>query len=477
MNTETPAITPAPMRRWPRMLAALAVTGLAVHAALPAVREALSTVSTDDAYVNGHVSFVAPRVTGQVTRVLVDDNVRVHAGDRLLELDPEPYRIQVELKQAALVKAEASLKVAQAQSRGVSAQLISQRWKLERAMELVRTQVAQLKSKLATHASQKAAVARAAADGDRARKLIQSGNISREELDHRERSHEAADANADAALQEVYQIRAGLGLPAQAPFAELAHVPADLALNHSSVRQALAELVQTGAQLGVVPPSTRDTPDVVMQDFRNHDPQGNVDHVLERLIREAPAVLDAAAAVETARHELDAAQLNLRWTDVRAPIDGVVTRRSVNAGNTVQAGQSVMAVRSLSEIWVDANFKETQLADLRIGQRVDLYVDMYGSARTFNGRITGFTMGTGSTLALLPAQNATGNFVKVVQRLPVRIELTGPVPEDAPLFAGLSVTPVVHIEEPATGPDAGRFLQPHRSLNPAGALASAEVRP
>src|SRR5262249_25125526 len=117
--------------------------------------------------------------------------------------------------------------------------------------------------------------------------------------------------------------------------------------------------------------------------------------------------------------------LDLRYCDVVAEIDGVVTRRNVNPGNDVQVGQNLMAIRSLSEIWVDANFKETQLRDLRIGQPVELYVDMYGGRRVFNGRITGFTMGTGSTLALLPAQNATGNFVKVVQRLPVRIELQG----------------------------------------------------
>ena len=142
-------------------------------------------------------------------------------------------------------------------------------------------------------------------------------------------------------------------------------------------------------------------------------------------------------------------------------IDGVVTRREVNPGNNIVVGQSLMAVRSLTEIWIDANFKETQLANLRIGQPVDLEVDMYGRRQPFRGRISGFTMGTGSTLALLPPQNATGNFVKVVQRLPVRIELVDYDPEKLPLFVGLSVTPRVHIQEPPTGPDAGKFLQPH----------------
>jgi len=127
----------------------------------------------------------------------------------------------------------------------------------------------------------------------------------------------------------------------------------------------------------------------------------------------------------------------------------------------VQVGQNLMAIRSLAEIWVDANFKETELRDLRIGQPVDLYVDMYGGTDVFKGRVSGFTMGTGSTLTLLPPENATGNFVKVVQRLPVRIDLQGYDPDKAPLFIGTSVVPYVYFNEPPTGPDAGKFLQAH----------------
>jgi membrane fusion protein, multidrug efflux system len=118
-----------------------------------------------------------------------------------------------------------------------------------------------------------------------------------------------------------------------------------------------------------------------------------------------------------------------------------------------------MAVRSLKEIWVDANFKETQLRDLRIGQPVDLDVDMYGGKHVFKGRISGFTEGTGSTLALLPPENATGNFIKVVQRLPVRIDLVDYDPDRAPLFVGTSVVTYVYFNRPPTGPDAGKFLQ------------------
>ena len=190
---------------------------------------------------------------------------------------------------------------------------------------------------------------------------------------------------------------------------------------------------------------------------------GDIDRTFARLAAEAPAVKQAEAKLEAAKRDLAQAELDLRYCDIVAEIDGVITRRNVNPGNNVQAGQALMAIRSLDEIWVDANFKETQLRDLRIGQPVDLHVDMYGSRRTFKGRIAGFTMGTGSTLALLPAQNATGNFVKVVQRLPVRIDLVGYDPEKYPLFIGTSVVPVVHIHEPPTGPDAGKFLQAHRA--------------
>src|ERR1700756_3562655 len=134
-----------------------------------------------------------------------------------------------------------------------------------------------------------------------------------------------------------------------------------------------------------------------------------------------------------------------------------------------------MAIRSLNEIWVDANFKETQLRDLRIGQSVDLRVDMYGGTHVFKGRIAGFTMGTGSTLALLPPENATGNFVKIVQRLPVRIELEGYDPDKKPLFIGTSVVPYVYINKPPTGPDAGKFLQSTIQPSPGGAPAASPV--
>ncbi len=186
---------------------------------------------------------------------------------------------------------------------------------------------------------------------------------------------------------------------------------------------------------------------------------GDIDKTFAEYEANAPAVKQAEAKLEAAKRDLAQAELNLRYCDIVAEIDGVVTRRNVNPGNYVQVGQNLMAVRSLSEIWVDANFKETELRDLRIGQPVDLYVDMYGGKRVFKGRISGFTEGTGSTLALLPPENATGNFIKVVQRLPVRIDLVDYNADQTPLFVGTSVVPYVYFNKPPTGPDAGKFLQ------------------
>jgi membrane fusion protein (multidrug efflux system) len=255
-------------------------------------------------------------------------------------------------------------------------------------------------------------------------------------------------------------VRASLGLEPQPETGDLTEVPPDLDQTFSGVRTVLAELLQTAAQLGRPLASADATPNQVVDEFTRLDEEGDIDRIFREMIPKVPSVVQAKAKLEEARHDLKQAELNLSYCEVRADIDGTVTRRNVNVGNFVQVGQQLMAVRSLTEIWIDANFKETQLADLRIGQRVKVEVDTYGSRREFEGRITGFTMGTGQTLALLPPQNATGNFVKIVQRLPVRIELTNYDPESAPLFVGLSVTPYVYYHEPPAGPNAGQVLQP-----------------
>jgi membrane fusion protein, multidrug efflux system len=460
--TTTPAEMHRPAKhRWWLWIVGVVVLSGALFAGVPWLIKSLNTVSTDDAYVNGHVTFVAPRVAGQVARVLVDDNNRVHKGDLLVQLDREPFEVQVNIAQAAVTAAQADLVIAQAQARATEGQMRSLRFNLERAIEDVNHQIALLRSKAATWQSQKATLVKAQADYDRARPLVSSGTVSKEEFDLRKESLLVAQARVEEALQGIYQIRVGLGLPPKPPTGDdLTQVPADLDQTFSSVKQAQASLLQAAAQLGVTD-SFNKTPKQLVEDFYKRDPQGDIDKIYAALLKDAPAIKQAEAKLAQAQRNLDQANLNLRYCDVWAEIDGVITRRNVNPGNNVIVGQSLMAIRSLTDIWVDANFKETQLAHLRLGQPVDLDVDMYGSRQRFKGRISGFTMGTGSTLALLPAENATGNFVKVVQRLPVRIDLMDYDPEEATLFVGLSVTPSVHVKEDPTGPDAGKVLQPY----------------
>jgi membrane fusion protein (multidrug efflux system) len=256
----------------------------------------------------------------------------------------------------------------------------------------------------------------------------------------------------------------------------LADVPADLNQTLSGVREALGALIHSLAQVGLPLTSFTKTPRQAIEEFTRRDKEGNIDRIMEQIVPQAPAVRQAEARLLQARSDLADAELILRYCDVASEVDGMVTRRNVNPGNNLQAGQSVMAVRSLTEIWIDANFQETQLGDLRIGHRVRCEVDMYGSRREYEGRVTGFTVGTGQTIALLPPQNATGNFVKIVQRLPVRVELTDYDPDKAPLFVGLSVIPYVSYKERPVGPHAGEMLQPRRALPP-GPVVSISGEP
>jgi membrane fusion protein (multidrug efflux system) len=454
-----PTTRPARKRRW-RVIAAVLLLVAALLVGIPRILRALNTVSTDDAYVNGYVTFVAPRVSGQVARVLVDDNYRVKKGDVLVELDPEPFQVQVAIKQATVDTAQANLVLAQASVRGLLGQTRSQRFKLTRAIEDVDNQIALIRARVATWEQSKATLVLAQAEFDRAERLLATKVVSAEEYDQRREALDVAKAQVTQALENILQARVALGLPAQPPAGtSLADVPADLDQTFSSVRQAQADLLQSAAQLGIVPSSYNLTPKQTLDEFYRRDPTGDIDRIYAAVIKNAPSLKQAETNLMQAQRDLDQAKLNLRYCTVVAEIDGVITRRNVNPGNNVQTGQSLMAIRSLRDIWIDANFKETQLRNLRIGQRVNLEVDMYGGKQIFEGRISGFTMGTGSTLALLPAQNATGNFVKVVQRLPVRIDVMNYDPDKLPLFVGLSVTPTVDLKTAPTGPNAGKFLQ------------------
>jgi membrane fusion protein (multidrug efflux system) len=355
--------------------------------------------------------------------------------------------------------------------RAIEADARSKRWNLQRAVEDVDNQIALLHARVAAVEKSKAVLTLAQLEFDRARKLVATADVSRDLFDQRQAELSSASAVVVESVDEVRQVRVSLGLPAEPEGGgDLGQTPTDLDETFSSVLEAQAQLIQSAAQLGVVHKFDQG-PKAMIDQFQE---LGDVNNTFDQLTANAPAVKQAEAKLEVAKRDLAQAELNLRYCDIVAEIDGVVTRRNVNPGNYVQVGQSLMAVRSLTEIWVDANFKETELRDLRIGQPVDLSVDMYGGKQIFKGRISGFTEGTGSTLALLPPENATGNFIKVVQRLPVRIDLVDYNPDQTPLFIGTSVVPYVYFDKPPTGPDAGKFLQSLAPQSPSqGPTASA----
>jgi membrane fusion protein (multidrug efflux system) len=397
-----------------------------------------------------------------VTTVLVDDNQRVRRGDVLVQLDKEPFQVQVDIKTSAVVVAKRALETTVTRARGLAAQARSSRFKLDHAMEDVRNQIELLKSNVAQLKVEEANLVLAEKDYARGDKLVRTSAISQQEFDKYRAALDVAINRVSSAKQSVQQTRVSLGLPIN--HANPLEIPDDLDASFSIVQEALAELFGSATQLGYAPPTWNATPKGFKDAFYSQDPDKNLDRIFERLIPESPAVKQAEADVARAEDDLAEAKLNLRYCDIVSDIDGQVTSRNVNPGNYVQIGQNLMAVRSLTEIWIDANFKETQLVDQRIGQRVRCEVDMYGRRQEFEGRITGFTMGTGTTLALLPPQNATGNFIKIVQRLPVRIELTDYDPEKNPLFIGLSVVPYVYVKERPEGPHAGERLQPFATL-------------
>ncbi len=210
---------------------------------IPWVQTTLNTVSTDDAYVNGHVTFVAARVRGQVSRVLVDDNYRVRKGDLLVELDKEPFQIAVAIKKAAVDTATAELAVAKANVRGIEAEAMSRRRALEHAIEDVDDQVALLHARIADVDKTKAQLTLAQLDFDRAAKLVVTNDIPRELYDRRQAELLAARADVVAALADARQIRASLGLPPRSDEADLGQVPPNLDQTFSSVLQAQAAMI------------------------------------------------------------------------------------------------------------------------------------------------------------------------------------------------------------------------------------------
>jgi membrane fusion protein (multidrug efflux system) len=465
-------------------VAALVILGLVVG--VPRIVYSFSHVSTDDAILNSHVTYLSARIADQATEVLVDDNQFVQKGALLVRLDPQQYQLAVEQRQAALDNARitaaaqmaalgvanANLDQARTQVRAQLAGLKASWYLVQTVQDFVRYEVAALESGQANLREQEANLKLAQEDYDRVIKLG-TQSVSQEQIDQRRSALQVATEQVASARAGLKQTRALLSLSTDTQ--QPASVPGNVAQTFNGTQYAVASFQQAMEGLGLHFDLASSELNQVKDKYESL--------ALDRVVEQSPAVKVAAARVAEARaglvfaadgaahveaqppvveaqKALEDAQLQLAYTNITAPLAGFINRRNVNPGTHVAAGQALLAIRPLNQVWVDANFKETQLADLRVGQPVELYVDAYPD-KVFHGRVAGFSAGTGAVTSLLPPENATGNFVKVVQRLPVRIDVDAQSADEMrqyPLFAGLSVVPEVNIKAQPTGPDAGMRL-------------------
>lgn len=367
--------------------------------------------STDDAQVDGHITPVASKVYGRVEQVLVDDNQPVKAGQALVKIDPRDYQAAVDQAKAALLLAESEAKsagvdVPRTRENVLSGTTSADAQLLGAQADLARAQTTYEQAQTADLAWAQANVERSLANAELAKAdlaryqpLMEKGEISKQQYD-------AAKANADATASAL---KADHEKQAQAK-RSVDVAKAQLEAAKARVEQAKAELVSARANVKQV-------------SMKAADAQAKI------------------AKVEQARAALEAVQLSLSYTEIIAPVDGVATHKQVEPGQIVQAGQGLLVVVPLQNVWVTANFRETQLKDMKPGQKAHVKVDTYG--KTFSGHVDSIAGATGSVLSLLPPENATGNFVKVVQRIPVKIVLD-PIPsEKAVLRPGMNVDATV----------------------------------
>ena len=338
---------------------------------IPWVQTTLNTVSTDDAYVNGHVTFVAARVKGQVSRVLVDDNYRVRKGDLLVQLDKEPFQIAVAIKKAAVDTATADLQVARSKVRGIEAEAISRRRALEHAIEGVDDQVALLRAKVAGVDKSKAELALAQVDFDRAAKLVVTNDTPKSEYDRRQADLVVGPRGRCRVAGRCPSNPRLFGIAAGNRRADLGQVPPNLDQTFSSVLQAQAAMIQSAAQLGVIH-SFDEGPRHMVEAFEK---EGDVNSTFARLAADAPDVKQAEAKSRS-QSAISPRRSSISGTAMSSPRSMASLRAETSIRATTCSWPDLMAILSLNEIWVDANFKETQLPDLRLGQPVELYVDM-----------------------------------------------------------------------------------------------------
>jgi membrane fusion protein (multidrug efflux system) len=369
--------------------------------------------ATDDAQVSGHVSPIAARVAGTVAAVKVVDNQSVKAGDVLVEIDSRDYQIAVSRAEADLAAAEAAARAArttvpitsttsESTERAAEAGSGNADAALAGASREVEASRAKLDAARARLVEAQAQATRAAQDLARITPLAAKDEIPRQQFD-------AATAGSHAAAAAVTSAEASVR-----------EAEANLAVSEARRDQATGAVTQAHAQAKAASTAPQQ---VALSEAR---------------------ASGAEAQVLLARAALDQARLNLERTIVRAPSDGQVSRKSVEPGQVIQPGQPLMALASLGEVWVTANFKETQLRSMVPGQRAEVSVDAFGGHR-YAGHVDSIAAATGATFSLLPPDNSSGNFVKVVQRVPVKIVLDANRDAANVLRPGMSVNATVYL--------------------------------
>ncbi len=355
---------PSFWRRRPVIVICTVVLFVLLFYTLGYLAESLTHESTDDAFLDAHITAIAPKVSGQVKRVYVTDNQAVKAGELLVEIDPRDLQVALDQRQSAVKSALANVDLLKAN--------------LELAQAQIGSAAATAKQSTAESAAAQATAERANADLKRAQDLVKKNTISPQEFDTAQAAATAAEANLRAAQEKT--------VSNQAKVAEA---------------QATVEASRKALDKG------------------------------EALARQA-------------EWDEKAAELNLSYARLTAPEDGYVTKKAVENGDYLQVGQRIMALVPAKGLYVTANFKETQLQTIRPGQPVKVTIDSAAHG-PFAGKVDSIMAGSGARFSLLPPENAVGNYVKVVQRIPVKIVFDDPVEAGHVLGPGMSVVPLVHV--------------------------------
>ena len=384
-------------------------------------------VSTDDAFVESRVSQVSAKVTGNVIEVLVSDNQAVKAGEPVVRLDPRDYEVKLQQARAAVMMARggekgATATVPMSEESTVSgvqqgqAALHAARLSVELAASVLDERRGQLTARRAAVATARSAVQSAEADFERARlerdrnkQLLERNLVAQREFDFADAAFKTTRATVDAARTRLEEAQAEV----QRAEAEVASQGVALAQSRRRVEESQAFLAQAQSQRRQVG------------------------------VRQAEAETASGRLVEALANVREA-ELRLEYTTIKALLDGRVTKKSVEVGQVVQPGQPLLAIVSMTDMWVVANYKETELTHVRAGQPVTITVDTHPGVK-FKGRVDSIQAGTGSRFSLLPPENASGNFVKVVQRIPVKVVLDPDTDRSHLLVPGMSVIPTIRV--------------------------------